>query len=154
MLVVLFASILFAFPDSVTGVLLVAVRIYVVLAIGLIVIRSTAIIVEALDGLGYRYAERRAWQRYYDPLRPLLPTFRACLEYALWVGVASLVLAQLSPMQDLAAWGPRVIQGIAIFFAGRVLIELGRLEIAHRMLPAEGLEDTRSATRCISARRS
>ena len=34
------ASILFAFPDSVTGVLLVAVRIYVVLAIGLIVIRS------------------------------------------------------------------------------------------------------------------
>ena len=142
MLVVLFASILFAFPDSVTGVLLVAVRIYVVLAIGLIVIRSTAIIVEALDGLGYKYAERRAWQRYYDPLRPLLPTFRACLEYALWVGVASLVLAQLSPMQNLAAWGPRVIQGIAIFFAGRVLIELGRLEIAHRMLPAEGLEDT------------
>jgi len=142
MLVVLFASILFAFPDSVTGVLLVAVRIYVVLAIGLIVIRSTAIIVEALDGLGYKYAERREWQRYYDPLRPLLPTFRACLEYALWVGVASLVLAQLSPMQDLAAWGPRVIQGIAIFFAGRVLIELGRLEIAHRMLPAEGLEDT------------
>jgi len=77
MLVVLFASILFAFPDSVTGVLLVAVRIYVVLGIGLIVIRSTAIIVEALDGLGYKYAERRAWQRYYDPLRPLLPTFRA-----------------------------------------------------------------------------
>ena len=142
MLVVLFASILFAFPDSVTGVLLVAVRIYVVLGIGLIVIRSTAIIVEALDGLGYKYAERRAWQRYYDPLRPLLPTFRACLEYALWVGVASLVLAQLSPMQNLAAWGPRVIQGIALFFAGRVLIELGRLEIAHRMLPAEGLEDT------------
>ena len=142
MLVVLFASILFAFPDSVTGVLLVAVRIYVVLGIGLIVIRSTAIIVEALDGLGYKYAERRAWQRYYDPVRPLLPTFRACLEYALWVGVASLVLAQLSPMQNLAAWGPRVIQGIALFFAGRVLIELGRLEIAHRMLPAEGLEDT------------
>ena len=34
-----------AFPGSVTGVLLVAVRIDVVLAIGLIVIRSTALIV-------------------------------------------------------------------------------------------------------------
>ena len=105
-------------------------------------IRSTAIKVDVLDGLGYKYAERREWQRYYDPLRPLLPTFRACLEYALWVGVGSLVLAQLSPMQDLAAWGPRVIQAIAIFFAGRVLIELGRLEIIHRMLPGEGLEET------------
>jgi small conductance mechanosensitive channel len=142
MLVIVFASILFAFPDRVTGVLLVAVRIYVVLAIGLVVIRSTAVIVETLDALGYRYAERREWQRYYDPLRALVPTFRACLEYALWIGVGSLVLAQLTPMQGLAAWGPRVIQAIAIFFAGRVLIELGRLEIAHRMLPAEGLEDT------------
>ena len=142
MLVVVFASILFAFPGSVTGVLLVAVRIYVVLAIGLIVIRSTAVIVEALDALGQRYAERREWRKYYDHLRALLPTFRACLEYALWVGVGSLVLAQLAPMQELAAWGPRVIQGIAVFFAGRVLIELGRLEIEHRMLPAEGLEET------------
>jgi small conductance mechanosensitive channel len=142
MLVVVFASILFAFPGSVTGVLLVAVRIYVVLAIGLIVIRSTAVIVESLDALGQRYAERREWRKYYDHLHPLLPTFRACVEYALWVGVGSLVLAQLAPVKDLAAWGPRMIQAIAIFFAGRVLIELGRLEIAHRMLPAEGLEDT------------
>jgi small conductance mechanosensitive channel len=142
MLVIVFASILFAFPDRVTGVLLVAVRIYVVLAIGLIVIRSTAVIVQTLDVLGYRYAERKAWQRYYDPLRGLLPTFRACLEYALWVGVGSLTFAQLAPTHDLAAWGPRVIQAIAIFFAGRVLIELGRLEIVHRMLPAEGLDET------------
>jgi moderate conductance mechanosensitive channel len=51
------------------------------------------------------------------------------------------VLAQLSPMQDLAALGPRVIQAIAIFFAGRVLIELGRLEVVHRMLPEEGLQE-------------
>ena len=142
MLVVVFASILFAFPGSVTDVLLVAVRIYVVLAIGLIVIRSTAVIVEALDTLGLRYAERREWRKYYEHLRALVPTFRACLEYALWVGVGSIVLAQLAPLQELAAWGPRVIQGIAIFFAGRVLIELGRLEIEHRMLPAEGLEET------------
>jgi moderate conductance mechanosensitive channel len=141
MLVIVFASILFAVPNSVTGVLMVAVRIYAVLAIGLIVIRSTAVIVETLDSFGYRYAERRDWQRYYDPLRTLLPTFRACLEYALWVGVGSLVLAQLAPMQGFAAWGPRVIQGIAIFFAGRVLIELGRLEVGHRMLPAEGLDE-------------
>jgi small-conductance mechanosensitive channel len=142
LLVVVFASILFAFPDNVTAVLLVAVRMYVVLAIGLIVIRSTAPIVETIDGLGHRYAERRQWQRHYDHLRALLPTFRACLEYALWVGVGSLVLAQLTTMQNLAAWGPRVIQGIAIFFAGRVLIELGRLEIGHRMLPRDGLEET------------
>ena len=140
-LVVLYACILFAVPGRVTSTLLLAVRIYVVVAIGLIVIRSTETIVDTLDGLGRRYAQRRAWQGHYDHLRALLPTLRACLGYALWVGVGSLVLVQLSSMQDLAAWGPRLIQAIAIFFAGRVVIELGRLEILHRMLPREGLEE-------------
>jgi small conductance mechanosensitive channel len=141
-LVVVYACILFAVPAGVTATLLLAVRIYVVVAIGLIVIRSTAAIVDTLDGLGRRYALRRNWQRHYDHLRALLPTLRSCLEYALWVGVASLVLVQLSSVQHLAAWGPRVIQAIALFFAGRVVIELGRLELVHRMLPREGLEET------------
>ena len=141
-LVVVYACILFAVPGGVTSTLLLAVRIYVVVAIGLIVIRSTATIVDTLDGVGRRHALKRNWQRHYDHLRALLPTLRACLEYALWVGVASLVLVQLSSMQDLAAWGPRVIQAIALFFAGRVVIELGRLELAHRMLPREGLAES------------
>src|SRR5262249_48375503 len=71
-----------------------------------------------------------------------LPTLRVCLEYASWIGLASIVLAQFPSTRSLAAWGPRVIQGIAMLFAGRVIVELGRLEIGHRMLPREGLEET------------
>jgi moderate conductance mechanosensitive channel len=142
MLVAVYASVLFALPARVSSLLLLAAQIYIVVGIGLIVIRSTAVIVETLDSLSHRYAKRRDWSRQYDHLRALLPTLRACLEYALWVAVASLVLVLLPPMRGLATWGPRVIQAIAIYFAGRVIIELGRLEIAHRMLPAEGLEDT------------
>ena len=141
-LVAVYAAILLSLPDAVSNVLLLAVRIYVVVAIGRIVIGSTATIVDTLDGLGRRYAQRRDWLRHYDHLRALLPTLRACLEYAMWVGIGSLVLVQLSSMRYLAAWGPRLIQAIAIFFAGRVIIELGRLELVHRMLPREGLEDT------------
>jgi hypothetical protein len=44
---------------------------------------------------------------YYDRLHPLLPTFRACLEYALWIGVGSLVLMQVSSFRHFALWGPR-----------------------------------------------
>jgi small conductance mechanosensitive channel len=141
-LVVVMASLFFALPSAVTAALLLALRIYLVVAVGLVAIRSTAVIVDTLDGLGHRYAKRRDWSRHYDHLRALLPTLRACLEYALWVAIASLVLFQLTPMQDLAAWGPRIIQAIAIFFAGRVVIELGRLEIVHRMLPREELEES------------
>jgi small conductance mechanosensitive channel len=142
MLVVVTAALLFAFPGSVTQWLLLLVRIYLVLVLGIVVIRSTALIVNALDRFGDSYAKRRSWSRHYEHLRALFPTLRTCLDYALWVGVASLVLVQLTPTQRFAAWGPLVIQAIAIFFAGRVIIELGRLEIAHRMLPKEGLDET------------
>jgi small conductance mechanosensitive channel len=142
MLVVVAASLFFALPGGVTDALLLAVRIYLVLALGLVVIRSTAVIVDTLDGLGHRYAKRREFVRHYEHLRALLPTLRTCVEYALWVAIGSLVLVQLTRTQQLAAWGPRLIQAIAIFFAGRVVIELGRLEIVHRMLPREGLEES------------
>jgi small conductance mechanosensitive channel len=55
--------------------------------------------------------------------------------------MASLVIMQLGPVREFAAWGPRLVEAIAIFFACRVLIELGHLEIDRRMLPSEGLDD-------------
>ena len=45
-------------------------------------------------------------------------------------------------LQRVAAWGPLVIQGLAIFFVGQLVIELGYMEIGHRMLPREGLEES------------
>ncbi|HEX7779977.1 MAG TPA: mechanosensitive ion channel family protein, partial [Vicinamibacterales bacterium] len=81
------------------------------------------------------------WTEYYQRLRPLVPTLHTCLEYTLWIGVASLVLYQIGALRHLASWGPRLIQAIGLFFLGRVLIELGALEIGHRMLPREGLTE-------------
>jgi small conductance mechanosensitive channel len=142
LLLAVYASVLFALPSGVTQTLWLAGRIYVVVAIGLMAIGLTTVIVDRLDFISQRYAKGRNRLGQYEHLRALLPTLRTCLEYALWIAVASLVLVQVPSLQSLAAWGPRAIQGIAAFFAGRVVIELGRLEIAHRMLPREGLDES------------
>jgi moderate conductance mechanosensitive channel len=128
-------------PQSITTTLLVIIRIYLVIAVGIMVIRCAALIVDTLDGWAHHSAHGRGWVRYYEHLHPLLPTFHACLEYALWIGMAALVLAQVSAFRELAIWGPRFIEAIGIFFLGRVVIELGNLEIGHRMLPREGLDE-------------
>ncbi len=141
MLLIVFASGWFGMPEAATGTLLLIVRIYLVIAIGILFIRCTTVSVDTLSGLSERSARKRGWLHYYDRLRPLLPTLRACLEYALWIGMGSLVLLQIDAIRDLAGWGPRLIQAIGIFFAGRVIIELGSLEIGRRMLPPEGLEE-------------
>ena len=139
--VVAFGFWLFNVPARVLGVLLTIARAYFVVAIGLLVIRASGLIVDVLDLLGRRYADASAWKRHYDHLRPLVPTFRACLEYALWVAVAALAIAQLGNADSAANWGPRLIEAIGLFFLGRVLIELGHLEIERRMLPPDGLDD-------------
>jgi moderate conductance mechanosensitive channel len=131
----------FAAPRSVSAALVVLIRVYLVIAIGILIVRCAAVIVDTLDGWAGRSAQGRGWVRYYDHLHSLLPTFRACLEYALWIAMGSLVLLQISPLRHFAPWGPRIIQAIGIFFLGRVLIELGILEIEHRMLPRDGLDD-------------
>jgi moderate conductance mechanosensitive channel len=131
----------FAAPPSVSAALGVLIRIYLVIAIGIMIVRCAAVIVDTLDGWASRSARGRGWARYYDHLHSLLPTFHACLEYVLWIAMGSLVLLQISPLRHLAPWGPRIIQAIGIFFLGRVIIELGILEIEHRMLPREGLDD-------------
>jgi small conductance mechanosensitive channel len=132
----------FGLPQSFGDTLRVAARVYLIVAIGFRVIRCTAVIVDTLDGFSRRSAQKHGWVGYYNQLHPLIPTFRTCLEYALWIAVASLVLAQIHSFRHLASWGPRLVQAIGIFFAGRVLIELGSLEIGHRMLPAKGLSET------------
>jgi small-conductance mechanosensitive channel len=141
LLVTVFTCTLAAAPQA-TDALFLVLRIYVVFAVGLAVIRSTTVLTDTLDGLSRRYAEARGWEHFYDPLRPLVPTLRVCLEYALWIALASLIVVQLEMVRSFAVWGPRLIQSIGIFFASRVVIELGRLELGRRILPDEGLEET------------
>lgn len=142
LLVAIFTCGLVGAPQNVTDGVVLLLRIYIVFTIGLTVVRSTSVVVDTLDGFSRRYATSRGWLEYYDRVRPLLPTLRACLEYALWVGLASLIVVQLEPIRNFAVWGPRAIQAIAIFFAGRVVVELGCMELSRRMLPSEGLDQT------------
>jgi small conductance mechanosensitive channel len=70
-----------------------------------------------------------------------VPTFRACVEYVLWIGVAALTATQLGRAAAVSLWAPRLIEAIGLFFLGRVLIELGHMEISRRMLPEQGLDE-------------
>jgi small conductance mechanosensitive channel len=134
---------LLGLPEAAAAVLAALIRIYLVIAIGVLVIRATAVIVDTLEGLSHRFASRRTWLRYYERLRPLVPLFRRCLEYALWITIATLVSAQiqLSPFARLAAYGPPLVEIIGIFFLGRVAIEIGYLVISGTLLGAAGLDD-------------
>lgn len=137
----LFALWLFEAPGVLLGSAVKIGRIYLVIAVGLLLIRSTSLTVDALDGFSQRRTEGRPWQRHYDHLRRLVPTLRACVEYVLWIGVAALAINQFGYPEAVSLWAPRLIEAIGLFFFGRVLIELGHMEIVRRMLPEQGLDE-------------
>jgi small conductance mechanosensitive channel len=140
MLLAVFAIGWFGMPGVFSDTILLAARIYLIVAVGILVIRCGSVIVESLDAWSEGSARRRGWAAYYEHVKPLIPTFRTCLEYALWIGLGSLMLLQVDRLGHLAVWGPKLIQAIALFFVGRVIVALGSLEIGNRMLPGEGLD--------------
>ena len=126
-------------PEILTSLLFSAITIYVIITVGLLVLRIAEVVVATCDGVSKRYAEAKQVETIYHSLRPLVPLFQRCLEYAIWVSVATLVVRELQPIGGLAAFGPPLLQAIAIFFVGRVAIELGYLCIERF---ASGDDDT------------
>ena len=132
-------------PEPVIATLLSGVSVYLIIAVGLTIVRATAMIVDTLDAFSAKYAEDKTWFDYYLRLKPLVPTFRRCLEYGLWIGVGSLVLAQLAPISALAAYGPGLMKAIGVFFIGRVVVEIGHLVIDRAAVANTSLDDVSAA---------
>ena len=129
-------------PAPVLATMAVLVRIYGIIGIGLLVVRANALALDTAEACARLYAQDKSWLPYYERLRPLLPFLRRCVEWALWVLTATLVLREVPPTVPLSQYGPRLIQAIGIVFLGRAALELGRLWLDRVILPAEGLTES------------
>ncbi len=141
------ASSLLPLPTAVTAALWIILRIFLIVAIGGLVVRSVAAVVDSLEALSRKYWYREDYLSWYEKLRGLIPLFRRCLEYVIYVIVASLVLLQVDFIARFAAYGPRVVKVIGIFFFARVVIEIVNL------LVDRGMGDTRELDEAESKRR-
>ncbi len=128
-LVVIGAARLLSLPGTVASYLLTALTIYLVVTIGLLVVKAVAAVVDSLDALSKKYSSPDNWLRYYEKLSILIPLFRRCLEYAIYVAVATLVVLQLSFIQRFAVMGPRLTKVIGIFFISRAIVEIAYILI-------------------------
>ena len=118
------ASLLFGLPPVVGEYVLIALKVYLIISIGLLVVNVMSVIVDTLDGVSKRYAESNDQVYFYDRLKHLIPLFRKTLEYIIYAVVATLVLSQLNFISHLSEYGPGIIQGIGLFFIARVVIEI------------------------------
>ena len=118
------ASLLFGLPPIVGEYLLIALKVYLIISVGLLLVNVMSVIVDTLDGMSKRYAESNDQLHFYERLKHLVPLLRRSLEYILYVVVATLVLSQLKFISHLAESGLGIVQGIGLFFIARVVIEI------------------------------
>lgn len=124
LLALVIAGGIFSISEAAQANILTALKIYLIVAIGLLIVKAMAAIVDSLDGLSRKYSRPDNFLRYYDHLRILIPLLRRSLEYIVYVGMATLVVMQLEHISWLAVYGPRIVKVIGIFFFSRVVIEV------------------------------
>jgi small conductance mechanosensitive channel len=117
------------------------VRIYLIAAIGLLIVRGIASVVDTLDALSAKLAGPTTPLRHYHDMRGLVPLLRRCVELAIWLAAASLILLQIEAVAAFASYGPRLIQAVGVFFVARVAVEAANLIITRSQGDGEGLSE-------------
>ncbi|MEL6438385.1 MAG: mechanosensitive ion channel family protein [Cyanobacteria bacterium J06621_8] len=129
-------------PSIVTNYLFILLRIYLIITSGLLVFKIVAVIVDSLDALSVKYSREDNLLRLYAQLRYLIPLIKRCIEYIIYMGMATLVLQQIDFIAQLAQWGPVGIKLIAIFLASRILISIVVVVIDEFLVKAKNREET------------
>ena len=135
-----FAVSMLPFQPGAGDMLLLLLRVYLIIAVGMLALKAVAAVVQSLEALVTRAPEPEKLLGLYDRLRGQMPLMRRCLEAVVYVMVATLVMAQVDFIAWLAAWGPPLIQSIAIFFLSRVVVEISNLLVDKAMLEGKELD--------------
>ncbi|MBE9083565.1 MULTISPECIES: mechanosensitive ion channel family protein [unclassified Tolypothrix] len=111
-------------PEIVSKYLYIALKIYVIISVGLLIVKAVATIVDTLDALSLKYSGSNNLLRLYERLRHLIPLCKKCLEYVLYVGIVNLVVPEIEPIAWISSYTPRIVQIIGVCFLSNVLIEV------------------------------
>ncbi len=134
-------------PPIVTKYLYIFLRIYTIIAIGLLIFKVVAVVIDSLDALSVKYSSPVNLLRFYEQLRYLIPFLKRCLEYIIYVVMATLVLQQLEFVANLAKWGAVGIKLIGIFLLSRIFISVVYVVVEELLLKSKNLTEIQQQRR-------
>ncbi|KOP22633.1 mechanosensitive ion channel protein MscS [Hapalosiphon sp. MRB220] len=111
-------------PEVFPKYLFTILKIYIIVTVGLLIVKAIATIVDTLDALSLKYSSSNNLLRLYERLRHLIPLFKKCLEYVLYLGIVNLVVPEIEPIAWISAYTPKIVQIIGVYFLSNVLIEV------------------------------
>lgn len=115
-------------PAVVAINIFVALKLYLIISLGLLIARASVAIIETLDAWvqGYLQGEKLV---YYGRFRRLIPLAKRCFEWAVYISIGVLVCEQLAFLSAFLEYGHLAIRAIAIVFGAAIAIEASHLAI-------------------------
>lgn len=129
-------------PGTFADYLMIVLRIYIIVSLGLLVVKTVAVVVDSLDALSKKYWYREDYLGWYERMAGLIPLLRRCLEYIVYVFVATFVMLQVEFISHFATYGPRLVQAIGIYFLAKVVVEIVNLLVDKSMGKADDLSES------------
>jgi len=139
-LVVLYAAHTLFIPSAINNILYIALKIYLIISVGILVVKAADAAVESLEALSKKYWYRENYMDWYNRLSALMPLLRRCMEYIIYVWSASLVMLQVNFIAQFASLRPAIVQIIGIFFIARVAVEIANLLVDKYLFPSNETE--------------
>lgn len=134
-------------PAVIGEYLYIALRIYLIVAVGLLILKAVAAIVDTLDALTLRYSSPDNLLRFYDRLRHLVPFLKRCLEFVIYVCIATLVTKQIELIANLSDFGLRIIKIVTMIFMSQVLYEVIHLLVEEVIFKDDNVTETQRSRR-------
>ncbi|MDJ0719048.1 MAG: mechanosensitive ion channel family protein, partial [Prochloraceae cyanobacterium] len=134
-------SIFLAVPKLVTQNIYLLLRIYLIAIFGLLIVKATAAIIDSLDAFSNKYSNEDNLLWFYKRLRHLVPFLKRCLEYVIYVLMATSIAEQVQPVSKLAVYGPVIVRIVAIILMSRVFIEVAKLTVEQILIRNQNLSD-------------
>lgn len=114
-------------PENIRQYFTIAVTIYLIIAVGLLIIRGFNVIIDSLDDFCIRNSSSDNLLRFYEDLRHLIIFFKRSLEYIVYISMATLIFQQIELVAYLADYGSKALRIIVIVFVCRIIINVAQL---------------------------
>ncbi|KYC35295.1 mechanosensitive ion channel protein MscS [Scytonema hofmannii PCC 7110] len=135
------------FPEVVEKYLYIALKIYIIVSVGLLIVKAVSTIIDTLDALSLKYSNSNNLLRFYEHFRHLIPLFKKCLEYVLYISMVTLIVPQIEFIAWISVYTSIIIQIIGIFFLSNVLIEVANFILEEFYIRISDLNDLQKQRR-------
>ena len=85
--------------------------------------------------------------QFYDRLRHLIPFLKRCLEFVIYICVATLVIQQIQLIANIAVFGAKIVKIVGIIFISRVLFEVVYLLVEEVLFLDQNLTEIETCSR-------